>query len=345
MESKLKKLASFNPNDVGVNNGNLYGLPFTAEESEIVIIPVPWDVTVSYGSGTSHGPEAILNASPQIDYYLPNYPETWKKGIFLESIPENILEKSKTLRAKTSAYIEFLESGGKLEENKEYQELLQEVNQECRNMIAHVKQRAEHWMAQGKFVAVLGGDHSSPLGLMKALATVHKDFGVLTIDAHADLRNAYEGFTYSHASIFFNALEEIPEISNMTQVGIRDFCSDEALYAQNNPKIQLFPYETIKQELIKGTSWDAFCDKIIASLPQNIYLSFDIDGLDPKLCPNTGTPVPGGFEFYEALHLIEKIVQSGRKIIGFDLCEVCPGEDEWDANVGARLLYNICARV
>jgi agmatinase len=91
-----------------------------------------------------------------------------------------------------------------------------------------------------------------------------------------------------------------------------------------------------------GVNWSTLADSIVEELPENVYISFDIDGLDPKLCPGTGTPVPGGFEFDQVVHLISKVVSSGKKIIGFDLNEVSPGTTDWDANVGARLLFQLC---
>ena len=177
--------------------------------------------------------------------------------------------------------------------------------------------------------------------MMQALAAHFGNFGILQIDAHADLRDAYEGFEFSHASIMFNALK-IPQVEKLVQVGIRDYCEAEFNITQHSKgRVKTFFDRDIKHEMYSGAQWESICDKIISELPQNIYLSFDIDGLDPKLCPNTGTPVAGGFETEQVLFLLEKIVRSGKKIIAFDINEISPGEDEWDANVGARLLYRI----
>jgi agmatinase len=195
-------------------------------------------------------------------------------------------------------------------------------------------------MDQNKIVALLGGDHSTPLGLMQALAEKHSSFGILHIDAHADLREAYEGFEYSHASIMFNAIK-IPQITHLVQVGIRDYCEAELRLIKSDNRISAFFDRDIKHRQFEGTTWASICDQIIDVLPKKVYLSFDIDGLDPKLCPNTGTPVPGGLELEQSIYLVEKLVYSGRTIIGFDLNEVAPGKDEWDANVGARLLYRL----
>ena len=194
-------------------------------------------------------------------------------------------------------------------------------------------------------VALLGGDHSTPLGLMQALATKYDNFGILQIDAHADLRDAYEGFEFSHASIMFNALK-IPQISKLVQVGIRDYCEAEAnLIKNSNGRVVTFFDQAIKEKQYEGASWANVCDEIIKQLPDNVYISFDIDGLDPKLCPHTGTPVAGGFEFAEIVFLIKRVVASGKKIISFDLVEVACGDvenEEWDANVGARMLFKLC---
>ena len=190
---------------------------------------------------------------------------------------------------------------------------------------------------------MLGGDHSVPLGFFKAQSEKHGDFGILQIDAHCDLRDSYEGFKYSHASIMYNALHEIPSIKKLVQVGIRDYSDGELEIIQNNKeRIVTFFDRDIKDRLYEGDTWKNVVDDIIKTLPQKVHLSFDIDGLDPKLCPNTGTPVAGGFEVEQIYYLLRKLIQSGRQLIGFDLNEVGVGENDWDANVGARVLYKLC---
>jgi len=193
-----------------------------------------------------------------------------------------------------------------------------------------------------KLPALLGGDHSTPLGFMEALADQHKSFGILQIDAHCDLRNAFEGFTYSHASIMYNALQ-IKQVERLVQVGIRDYCEEEMkLIESSNNRVVTFFDADLKNFSYNGMTWQKQCELIVKQLPQKVYISFDIDGLLPNLCPNTGTPVPGGLEFQQAVYLLNAVVESGRKIIGFDLNEVAPGKDEWDANVGARMLFCLC---
>lgn len=340
--NKQEKIKNFNPSEVGLKNGNLFGLPFSYEDCPIVILPVPWDVTVSYGNGTHAGPAAILEASPQLDFYDNDNTEAWKTGFHLLPVSKEIETVNHQLREESERYIAFLEEGGKLEGNPGMQDLLDRVNVGCRQLKKRVMERSLELMNDGKIACLLGGDHSTPLGLYEAIATKHPEFGILQIDAHADLRKAYEGFELSHASIFYNTLQ-IPQMKKIVQVGIRDFCEEEASVAKKyGDRVKIFFDRGLKEESYKGKSWDAICDDIVNALPHFVHISFDIDGFDPKLCPNTGTPVPGGLEFEQALHLFRKVIASGRKIISFDLCEVGVSDDEWDANVGARLLWKLC---
>ena len=141
----------------------------------------------------------------------------------------------------------------------------------------------------------------------------------------------------------YNALQQIPELKRLVQVGVRDYCQEEIDYIHNS-NYQVITYfdKDIKERGFEGQSWKQIADEIVSHLPDKVYISFDIDGLDPKLCPHTGTPVPGGFETEQIFYLMKKIIQSGRKFIGFDLAEIGVGETDWDANVGARVLWKLC---
>lgn len=338
--SKEDKIKNFDPNNLGDVTGNIYGLPFTTDEAEIVLVPVPWEVTVSYAAGTADGPDAIYEASFQVDLYDPFVKDAWKIGIAMTEEDESIRDSSEEMRDIAEDYIEALSEG---EDMSGYEEDRKEINAACAEMVQKVKANCLKYMNAGKIVGLVGGDHSTPLGYMQALAEKHGDYAILQIDAHADLRDAFEGFEYSHASIMFNALR-IPQVKKLVQAGIRDYCEAEVnVINGSNGRVKTFFDRDLKQARFSGESWNDTCERIISELPDKIYLSFDIDGLDPKLCPNTGTPVAGGFETEEVLFLLEKVVKSGKRIIGFDLNEVAPGEDdEWDANVAARLLYRIC---
>ncbi len=346
--TKEEAIGNFDPNGVGAA-GSLFGLPFTSENAELVLIPVPWEVTVSYTAGCAKGPEAILKASAQVDLYQKDIPDAWKYGIAILELPRSIRTLSEALREIAAAYIEQLGEGEISEESEDAIAILDEIDEGCAQMVHWVEGTAAALRAQGKKVALVGGDHSTPLGLIRNLAATEGAFGILQIDAHADLRVAFEGFEYSHASIMYNALK-LPQVSKLVQVGIRDFCESEAeMIRDSNGRIQTYFYADIASRRFNGETWNQTCAEIIATLPQKVYVSFDIDGLDPKLCPNTGTPVPGGFEFEEVNHLLTMLAASGKEIIGFDLNEVSPGPapdalhtNDWDGNVGARMLYRMC---
>ena len=331
--NKEEKIKIFDPNGVGELNNNLFGLPFTTEESEVIVIPVPWEVTVSFSTGTANAPQAILEISPQLDLYDSELEDAWKYGISMLPISEEWKSKNDTLREKSKQYISDLENG-----NQPDIIVLKEINSESEKLKNWVRTIALEYINKGKQVCLLGGDHSTSLGLIEAISEQYESFGILQIDAHCDLRDSYEGFKQSHASIMFNALK-IDKLTNLTQVGIRDYCESELELINSDKRINTFFDKDIKEDNYKGLNWDSICDRIIATLPQNVYISFDIDGLDPKLCPNTGTPVPGGLEFEEVFYLFKKVINSGRKIIAFDIVEV--GNSEWDANVGARALYRL----
>jgi agmatinase len=335
--SKQKKIEQFDPNGPATHVG-IFGLPFTTDEAEVIIVPVPWEVTVSYGFGTASGPAAVKEASYQVDLYDPAVPNAWQMGLAMAEIDQKLFNKSNRYRAIARDLI----TGDLDSTTNEYEIALREVNTACAEMVLEIRQQCADLLDSGKLVALLGGDHSTPLGYLQALAERHSDFGILQIDAHADLRKAYEGFTYSHASIMYNAMQ-LPEVAKLVQVGIRDYCQEEADLIQNNPdRITTFFDRSLKNEQYRGQTWAQQVHDIISRLPEKVYLSFDIDGLDPKLCPNTGTPVAGGLEVEQILYLIEQLVHQGKTLIGFDLSEVVPGTNEWDANVGARLLYSLC---
>ncbi len=329
----------FNPSGVGLKNGNFIGLPYDKNSANVILISVPWDVTVSFGEGTALGPQAVREASVQLDLFDPDVQDAWKLGIYMPPADEQILIKRNQLRPKAAQYINFLESGGEVAKNPAMQAMLQEINSGCAEMNDRVYQISKNVLEAGKVAAVIGGDHSVPLGLIKALGEKYKSFGVLQIDAHLDLRHSYEGFRWSHASIFYNALQE-KTISKLVQVGIRDYCEEEVeVLEKEGHRTAVFFDHQIKENHFGGMTWNQQCGKIIEKLPQEVYISFDIDGLDPKLCPNTGTPVPGGFEFNEVSFLLKKLVESGRRVIGFDVCETA--SHPWDSNVGARIVYKI----
>ncbi len=339
----MTDLEHFNPNAPGNPNNNIFGLPFTEEEAKVIILPVPWEVTVSSGAGTSRSSEPLLKAALQVDLFDFNVPNGWKAGFFMREMNRKILMKSDYLRKEAELYIDYMTKGNDVGQNKFISKSLREINEGSEFLNTWVYEQTKELLYANKLVGLLGGDHSIPLGYIKALAEKHGEFGILQIDAHCDLRKAYEAFTYSHASIMYNVLKEVQEVSRLVQIGIRDLCEEEWTRVQESDnRIIIYLDQQVKERMYEGEHWKEIADEIISQLPDKVYISFDIDGLDPKLCPNTGTPVPGGFDAPQVVYLFNKMVEQGKQIIGFDLVEIGSGEGCIDANVGARLLWRLC---
>jgi len=339
----MSDLSQFDSNKVGNPNNNIFSLPYSQDEAKLVILPVPWEVTVSYMAGTARAPEHIFNASLQVDLHDRDYKDAWKQGFFMMPCDKKVLMKSDYLRKEAELYINYIAQGEVVADNKFMCKTLKEINEGSNFLNSWVYEQTKGLLNEGKLVGLVGGDHSTPLGFYKAIGEKFGDFGILHIDAHCDLRKAYEGFKYSHASIMYNALEEISQLTKLVQVGVRDFCDEEFDYmvASNQRAITYFDKD-IKERQYVGETWKSIADEIVNHLPQNIFISLDIDGLDPKLCPHTGTPVPGGFETEQVFYLFKRILESGRKLLGFDLVEVGVSRSEWDENVGARCLFKLC---
>lgn len=336
-------LSSYDPNSVSNPNNNIFGLPTNEEDSRLIVMPVPWEVTVSYGSGTARAPEAMLKASLQIDLFDPEMPDAWKQGFYMRPCDKKILMKSDYLRKEAELYIDYISKGEEVSANQFMCKTLKEVNEGGAFLNTWVYDQTKVLLDKGKLVGLLGGDHSTPLGYMKAIGEKHGGFGILQIDAHCDLRDTYEGFNYSHASIMYNALKEIPQLERLVQVGVRDYSQSEWDYVKSSEfKVVTYFDKEIKQRQFEGDTWKHIAEEIVSKLPDKVFISFDIDGLDRKLCPHTGTPVPGGFEMEEVFFIFRKVIESGRRIIGFDLSEVGISETDWNSNVGARVLFKLC---
>ena len=338
----MNTLDTFDPNGVGLDNGAYFGLPFTPDEARLVLISAPWDVTVSYGTGTSEAPDAIIEASMQLDLYDALSPGAWRRGIATADIDYSLLETSQRLRSDAERVIRHLEEGGSVADDAVCRKI-RRVNEGCVQMNENIRAQARAWLAQGKLVGLVGGDHSTPYGLVQALGERGEGFGILHIDAHCDLRDAYEGFEFSHASIMFNVLRDVPAVTKIAQVAVRDFSEREAALAASSGRVVLFDDLSLAAAGFRGETWDTQCLRIVETLPQEVYVSFDIDGLSYENCPHTGTPVAGGLGFNQAVWLLDTLVRSGRRIVGFDVVEVTPAREERiDAITGARVLWKLC---
>lgn len=321
----------------------IYGLPFKEEDATVVYLPIPWDVTTSYQAGTSKGPQAILNASEQIDFFDLDYIDAYQAGLFMRKESAKLKRLNTDGRVLAKKIIDADDAD--MAKNKTLQKTLVKVNQICDQMNDEVYKETKSLLAKNKVAVIVGGDHSTPFGAIKAYAEQYPKLGVLHFDAHSDTRIAYMGFENSHASIMHNVMEKISGVSKLVQVGIRDFCEQEFNYTRDNKKVEVYFDQVLAKRKMNGESFQKIAKEIVSHLPEHVYISFDIDGLDPRFCPNTGTPVPGGLEYHEVVFIINELVASGKKLVGFDLVEVAPNpkdkNNEWDANVGMRLLYKM----
>ncbi len=334
-------MSTFDPDGAAADDSGVFGLPHSPAEAAVVLLPVPWDATTSYRPGTRNGPRAILAASRQVDLFDEETGRPYERGIAM-------LEESATVRAwnreARTAAEPIIAAGGRVAGDPALEDALGRVNAFGDRLNAWVRGETERLLEDGKVVGLVGGDHSTPFGAIEAFAARHRGMGILHFDAHYDLREAYEGFLWSHASIMFNVHRRIPGVQRIVHVGIRDFCeAEQRLVDGSGGRLIAHTMRAMETARFAGETWDARCARIVDELPRDVFVSFDIDGLDPVYCPHTGTPVPGGLEFHQACHLVGAVSRSGRRIVGFDLNEVAPGRkgDQWDGNVGARLLYRL----
>ena len=327
----------------GPGGDGLYGIDCPVEDALLHIIAVPWQATASYRRGTRHGPRAIHQASVQVDLHDHTYGPIWRSGIAWIDGEAAVGVVHDRIEPDALAVIEAGGVG-----SPELERRAAAVDVVAADVHAWVRKHASHAFEHGRIPAVVGGDHSSPYGLILESARRHPGLGVLQVDAHADLRVAYLGFRHSHASIFYNVLEDCPQVSALVGVGWRDTGASEARYWRARPdRIRPFTENWLAERQVRGDCFADTARDIVAALPPVVHVSIDIDGLDPVLCPRTGTPVPGGLSWRELEHLL-RVVSQQCQIVSFDLCEVSPGpvgvteDDTWDAIVGARLLYKLC---
>jgi agmatinase len=319
--------ARFDADGAGDAQGSVFGLPYGEAESSVVMVPVPWEPTTSYGAGAAKGPEAIREASRQLDLYDPELAEIglarpWVFGLHMTAAdPQIAAWNEQACRAargqpRDVALVDALSW----------------------KMVERVEARVGAVLDAGKIAGVVGGDHSVAYGSIAA-ASRRGAIGVLHVDAHADLRVDYEWYAHSHASVMHGVLRDLPGVAKLVQIGIRDLSAAEAQRIRDDPRVH-----TVFDHALRGVDFEVCCERLVEQLPPRVWVSFDIDGLDPALCPGTGTPVPGGLGFRQAMSLLSRAARSGREIVGFDLVEVAPSpfHGQWDGNVGARILHRLC---
>jgi len=326
-------------------DSGLFGLDPDPEASAVWVLPVPFDATTSYRPGARFGPEAVLRASHQVELWCPLFGEPWRAGIAWREAPAAVVQAQAEAFGPARRVIAV---GGHIEDDAQLRGDLERVNAAGLAVNEAVRAATLEALDAGALPVLLGGDHATPFGALAAVAERHPGVGVLHLDAHADLRRAFEGFEWSHASILFNACERLDGIAKVVQIGVRDTCPEEIDYAVGQRgRIEQLDDATWSRARLEGRL-PALAEAWIAKLPDEVYVTVDIDGLDPVLCPNTGTPVPGGLRWDEFDLLLRTLADSGKRVVGLDLVEVSPGEDggptdrdSWDANVGARALYRL----
>ena len=244
------------------------------EDARFHIVPVPYEESVSYGSGTAMGPSSILKASWQLETW-DGYSSPCEEGIYTWP-PVSV-------------------KGG------------------AAQVVDRIAKATRKILDLGKMPVALGGEHTVTYGVIKGFLDAGvSDFGVVQIDAHADLRDAYEGNPYSHASVMKRIVDEnIP----LFQLGIRAFCPEEIATREEFGVHHLDADQLVPQRIHSIDLPEDF--------PRQVFFTVDIDGLDPSVFPSTGTPVPGGLDWYQTLNLFESVARQ-RKIIGFDLMEHSP---------------------
>tara|TARA_R110001632_G_scaffold165183_1_gene283706 strand:- start:23700 stop:24641 length:942 start_codon:yes stop_codon:yes gene_type:complete len=271
-------------------NKNYAGIPDNyakLENSKIVLIPVPYDGTSTWQKGADKGPKAFLEASENMELYdIETDSEVYKEGIYLA---DSIVENSSPEK-----------------------------------MVNEVHQVTKKYINKNKFVTLFGGEHTISIGTIRAFNECFDNLTVLQIDAHADLRDQYQGTQYNHAC----AVYEANQTTNLVQVGIRSMDISEKR-RMNLDKV-FFAHDMALNEF--------WMDDVIDQLTQNVFITFDLDAIDPSLLPSTGTPEPGGLFYYETLEFLKRVFKE-KNVVGFDMVELCPNEHEKSSDFLAAKIY------
>ena len=284
-------MPDFYPNNFG-------GLPPELSDlgsSKFVVLPLPYEVTTSYGKGTKFGPRAIIEASRNMELY--------DDELGMEPCEAGIHTTEDVLFHDTSP----------------------------RAMVDTVKEAVAHYLAQDKFVISLGGEHNLTFPAFLAHREVHGDIGIVQIDAHADLRESYEGSPFNHACVMRRL---VGCSAGTAQIGIRSLSREEAEFLKEKGRWPVL----WARECQEGVSW---MERAIAALPPKVYLTVDVDGFDPSLIPCTGTPEPGGLAWYPVVSFLKKLCRE-RQIVGMDVMELSPDRVHFAADfLVARLIYKV----
>lgn len=312
------------PDDAATPAGGLFGLGCAVDEALFVGVPAPYAATVSSRQGTVDGPRALWEASCQLDFADPRHGEPWRAGFSQVDEPVAMREMS----ARVGGLVARQRGGAG--------ELAEEIDAAGREVWAWLDDVVSGLLEASRVPLVAGGEHAVSYGAIRAAAR-RAPLGVLQIDAHCDLRDAYEGLRTSHASVMRRVLEE-HGVERLVQVGVRELAGEElATVRREGERVHLVTDAAIADDRLRGRPFAETVGEALAPLPERVWVSFDVDGLDPSLCPGTGTPVPGGLTWREAEFLIVALGESGRTIVGVDVVEI--GPEYWDGYVAAKVAY------
>ncbi len=270
--------------------------PLNLREAEVIILPIPYEATTTYGAGTRYGPAAIVAASHQV--------ELWDE--------ENDDNPSQRLQIATAGEISP-DAGGPAA------------------MLEKIKKRVRPWIADGKFLVTLGGEHTITQALVESYLTKYPDLTIVAFDAHADLREKYENTPLSHACV----LRRVWELGRpLTIIGVRSYSAGEYDFMKVAPRLTL-----LKARNLQDPAYRQLALEHLGRIRGPVYISFDVDVLDPAIMPGTGTPEPGGLEYYQTLEFLKAIVARG-PVVGFDLVELAPLPGHRVSEfTAARLIY------
>ncbi len=328
------------PGDPVTAEDGFLGCQCPEEEARVSLIPVPFDATCSSRTGAARGPEAILQGSVYLDINDRLFGRFDEIPVHLEAMPEWMAALSANTRREVEPLLAHGPTGADASR-------IRGIDEACQQVQDFVYERCARAIDAGRIPGVIGGEHGVGYGAIRASAERGGPIGILHIDAHFDLRDSYLGLRYSHASVMCNAIRH-DRVERLVSVGIRDWCPEELELAEASGKVTALFDDDIASRTLGGEAWTTVCEEIVRALPERVHVSFDIDGLEPGLCPNTGTPVPGGLTFQQASLLLLTLAKLGRKVVGFDLVEVAPplGADldearTLDGVVGARVLQRL----
>jgi len=263
------------------------------ERASIVVLPVPFDQTSTWIKGADKGPQAIIDASPYLEFYdIETDSEVYKKGIFT----------AKAIREDTSAA-----------------------------MIKKAHSTVSELLKDNKFVVTLGGEHSVSIGIIRSFAEHYRDLSVLHLDAHSDSRDTYEGSRYNHACVIARARECVKDV---VSAGIRSMDASELHNLDN--KRMFFAHEIHHSE-----KW---INNAVRMLTDTVYITIDVDVFDTGIMPSTGTPEPGGLGWYQVLNLLRAVAKS-KRIVGFDVVELCPSGSKAPDFLAAKLIYTLLSYI